>query len=133
MLQSLKYSGAPSPTIPGVRRITGGRIARANGTRQERAQLATDLVAGSAVIYPLQVNQAAALCGVPPLDVPPLPRHRPRQHPPRQEPLAAHILRSSLAERLAAAHAVGVAVIWDTFISPVIDAERAAADNNITA
>jgi hypothetical protein len=54
----------------------------------------------------------------------------PRRH---RETLAEHIARSSPAERMRAGREIGIDVIWDTMISPIIDAERATAEKIIAA
>jgi hypothetical protein len=44
------------------------------------------------------------------------------------ETLAEHIARSSLAERIEAARALGVHIVWDTMVAPVIATEQTAAE-----
>jgi len=44
------------------------------------------------------------------------------------ESLADHITRSTAVERVEAARKIGVDVVWNTFIEPVISAEKTAAE-----
>jgi hypothetical protein len=49
----------------------------------------------------------------------------------KRETLAEHIARSSSVERIEAARAIGLGVIWDTMISPACDEDRASAHNQV--
>src|SRR5262249_13776745 len=117
-----------------ARRVTGQYVARAHLSRQQRAELATGLANGSIDVFPLTVKQAAALVRVPVLDVTAARRahgngkftHNGNGPKHNGETLAEHIARSSLAERIETARAVGVDTVWDTMISPVIATDRAA-------
>ena len=113
-----------------VRRVTGQYVARAHLSRNQRAELAAALVDGSVEIFPPTAKQAAMLAAVPVVEVTRVRRNgKPKRSAPRiTETLAEHIMRSSPAERIEAARAVGVDVVWDSMISPVIAAERTAAE-----
>src|SRR5262249_20457404 len=107
-------------------------LARANRlTRLQRANLAAALSTGTAVAYPLTAAQSAAVARATLADVTKARRNGTPSKPRRsRESLAEHIRRSSLAERLEAARAVGIDVIWDTMISPVIASEVADINTN---
>src|SRR5262249_44458223 len=117
----------PATSLP--RHITGQFLARNHLPRRKRAELAAALADGTTTVSPLGVRQAAMLARVPALDVTRARRANGNGHtkPERNgETLAQHIIRSSLAERVEAARAVGVSLIWDTMIDPVIATEPAA-------
>jgi len=119
-----------STSVHPTHRIRGQYLARARLSRKQRAQIAADLVDGTAVISPFTAKQAATLANVPPVEVTKVRRangNGKRSSPKSTESLAEHIRRSSLAERIEAARAVGVDAIWDSMISPVITAEQASA------
>src|SRR5215472_16860158 len=64
------YNGSSTPSSSTTSyRVTGQSIARTHRDRRERAKLAADLADGTAYATPLTVKQAAALVGVPVLDV----------------------------------------------------------------
>jgi len=113
-----------------VRRIRGQFLARAHLSRRQRAKIAADLVEGTAVIAPPTIRQAAMVAGVPVVEVTKARRNgngkSRRSSSKAAETLAQHIARSSLAERIEAARTVGVDVVWDSMISPVIATERTA-------
>jgi hypothetical protein len=126
-----------------VRRVSGRSLAHAHLNRRQRAKLAAALVDGSAEIFPPTVKQAAMLADVPVVAVTQVRRTNGNGHAdananasgsgPDQpgyydETLAQHILRSSLAERIEAVRVVGVDVVWDTMVSPVVATERTAAE-----
>src|SRR5262249_52050175 len=128
----------PLATREAVKTVTGQFVARAGLHRQTRARWAAAASLGSAVVFPLTVKQAAALFGVPVLAVTEArkrhsngKRHRSGKGNGKPageaESLAAHIARSSPAERVEAAQAIGLGVIWDTMISPACDQDRARA------
>jgi len=148
MLQSpIKYDGKPAPASTAIYRLTGQFVARAHLSRTQRAWLAAALANGTAEVYPLTVKQAAEIARVPVLDI----TKRRRNGKPSNgrgghfESLAEHIARSSPAERLDAGRIVGLDVVWDTMISPVLaegqakaaaaihQAEQAASNSNTTA
>jgi hypothetical protein len=119
--------------LPQPSRITGQYLARAHLSRQQRAELAAALVDGSVEIFPPTVKQAAILAGVPAFEVSRARHakgngHRKRSSPKATETLAEHIMRSSLAERIEAARAVGVDLVWDSMVSPLIATAQAAAE-----
>jgi hypothetical protein len=107
-----------------VHRIRGQYLARARLTRRQRAEIAVDLVNGSAEVSPPTAKQAAMLVAVPVVEVARLRRNgKPKRNGSSNGPtesLAEHIARSPLAERIEAARAVGVDVVWDSMISPII-------------
>jgi len=112
-----------------VRRVS--RLARARLNRKQRAELAAALADGALEIsVSPTAKQAAMLVAVPVVEVTRVRRNgKPKRSAPRiTETLAEHIMRSSPAERIEAARAVGVDVVWDSMISPVIAAERTAAE-----
>lgn len=118
-----------------VRRLTGQYLARAHLSRPQRAELAAALAEGSAEVFPLTAKQAAMLAAVPIVAVTKARRangsgsgnghDKPKCN---SETLAEHIARSSLAERIEAVRVVGVDVVWDTMVSPVVATERTAAE-----
>ena len=112
------------------RRVSGQYLARAHLNRKQRAELAAALADGAVEIFPPTAKQAAMLVAFPVVEV---TRVRRNGKPKRSvlkatETLAEHIARSSLAERIEAARAVGVDLVWDTMISPVIVTEQTAAE-----
>jgi hypothetical protein len=130
ILQLVNSTSAPDRP---VRRVRGQYLARAHLSRKQRAEIAADLVEGRAEIAPLTVRQAATLAAVPVVEVSKVRRTNGNGHgngKPKHngETLAEHIARSSPAERIAAARAIGVSLIWDTMIDPVITAEQTAAE-----
>jgi hypothetical protein len=118
-----------------VRRLTGQYLARAHLSRPQRAELAAALAEGSAEVFPLTAKQAAMLAAVPIVAVTKARRangsgsgnghDKPKCN---SETLAEHIARSLLAERIEAVRVVGVDVVWDTMVSPVVATERTAAE-----
>jgi hypothetical protein len=126
---SLYSNGQPQPTSAA---ITGQYLAKAHLTYRQYVKLAAALSTGAVVLSPMTIGQAAALVGVPVADV---SRARRNGKPGNgngkptgaAESLAAHIARSSPAERVEAAQAIGLGVIWDTMISPACDEDRAQA------
>jgi hypothetical protein len=113
-------------------RVTGQYLARAHLDRQQRAKLAAALANGTTTVFPLTATQSAAMARVSVADVTKVRRNGNGSKPRRsRESLAEHIARSSLAERLEAARIIGLDVIWDTMIAPVVSEER-AAETNVT-
>jgi len=114
-----------------VRRVSGQYLARAHLTRKQKAELAAALIDGSAEIFPPTVKQAAMLVAVPVVEVTKARRNgKPKRDGSSNTPtetLAEHIARSSLAERIEAARAIGIDVVWDTMIAPVIATEQDSA------
>lgn len=126
----LTYPEVPESTsTPQRRRVSGQYLARAHLNRRQRAELAAALVDGSVEIFPPTARQAAMLAAVPVVEVTRMRRNgKPRRSSPKAtETLAQHIMRSSLAERIEAAHAVGVDVVWDTMVAPVIATDQGSA------
>jgi len=113
-----------------VRRISGQYLARAHLSRRQRAELAAALVDGSVEIFPPTTKQAAMLAAVPVVEVTKVRRNgKPKRSSSKDtETLAEHIARSSLAERIEAARALGVHIVWDTMVAPVIATEQTAAE-----
>jgi hypothetical protein len=113
--------------IPQIQ-ISGRNLAHAQRSIRERALLAADLVAGRAIILPLTIVQAGAICGVsyPTITIAQaagddedaraafLAGHR------HCETLAEHFHRASQSERIDAARQIGPGVIWDSMISPIV-------------
>jgi hypothetical protein len=109
--------------------VTDQFLARARLSRRQRAELAAGLVDGSLSVRPLTVRQSSILVGVPTLDVTKARRANGNGHGRpghNSEALAEHIARSSPAERVEAVRSVGIDVVWDTMIVPVITTARAA-------
>src|SRR5262249_48591964 len=81
-------------------------------------------------IFPPTAKQAVMLVAVPVVEVTRVRRNgKPKRSAPRTtETLAEHIARSSPAERIEAARTVGVDLVWDTMVAPVVATERAAAE-----
>jgi len=114
-----------------VRRVSGRSLAHAHLNRRQRAKLAAALVDGSAEIFPPTVKQAAMLAAVPVVAVTQARRGNGNGRSKLKhngETLAEHIARSSPAERIEAARAVGIDTLWDSMISPVITSKQAAAE-----
>jgi len=111
-----------------VRRVS--RLARARLNRKQRAELAAALADGALEIFPPTAKQAVMLVAVPVVEVTRVRRNgKPKRSAPRTtETLAEHIARSSPAERIEAARTVGVDLVWDTMVAPVVATERAAAE-----
>jgi hypothetical protein len=129
-MRALYTNGSPSATTTATPHIvTGQYLAKAHLSRRQRAKLAADLSTGVAMISPLTVKQAAAIAGVPVLDV---TKARRRNGKPNGrlnghgETLAEHLARSSPVERLEAARILGIEAVWDQMISPIVSEERAA-------
>src|SRR5262245_8714773 len=125
---ALYSNGQPSPTSMATHRVTGQYLAKAHLTRRQRAKLAAALSNGTAEVFPLTVKQAAAVAGVPVLDV---TKHRRNGKSSNgrnghTETLAERIARSSPTERLEAARALGIEKVWETTISLRLAQERAA-------
>jgi hypothetical protein len=124
MLTYSETVNSTSATERSVRRISGQYLARAHLTRKQRAELAAALVEGSVEVSPPTVKQAAMLAAVPLVYVTKVRRNgKPKRNGSSSTPtetLAEHIARSSVAERIEAARAVGVDLVWDTMVAPVI-------------
>ena len=129
MLTYLETANSTSTTKP-VRPVSGQYLARAHLSRKQRAELAAALVDGSVEIFPPTAKQAAMLVAVAVVEVIRVRRNgKPKRSAPRTtETLAEHIARSSPAERIEAARTVGVDLVWDTMVAPVIATERTAAE-----
>jgi hypothetical protein len=125
---ALYSNGTPTPTSPASppRRVTGQYLAKAHLTKRQRAKLAADLTTGTAVINPLTVKQAAAVARVPVFNVSRARRNGKRGNGRNGhgESLAEHFARCTEAERAEAARAIGIDVVWDRMISPVLAEER---------
>jgi len=126
--ESSDYASAP----PRATYITGQFLARNKWSAGHRALLAVSILEEQVDPRPLCATQVAMLCRVPLSRVYRARRngngHRGNGNGHRTtESLADHIARSTFAERLEAARTVGVDVIWDTLIEPIISPEKTAA------
>ena len=131
-----------SPPRPATVPIINGKgVKRRKGTVYQRAHLAADCVYGAALLHP-SIEQACLLFAVPRRLLAKHLKARNRNGGVRtrnvkaggidsrkSETLAEHIARSSSVERIEAARAIGLGVIWDTMISPACDEDRASAHN----
>jgi len=118
---------------PGRHVVSGQWLARAHLSRRQRAEIAAGLADGSLVISPPTVRQSAALAQVPVVEVTKARRENGNGHAnsngkPDGETLAQHIARSSPAERVEAARAVGVDELWDTMVDPIVATGRAVTE-----
>jgi hypothetical protein len=130
---SAPYSnGSPTPTSAAIPPaappyfVEGQYLAKNKLSADERVGLANGILDGEVGVTDLCVSQVAKLCRVSVYRV-----HRARngngngngRH--KTETLAEHILRSTTAERLEAARAIGIDAVWDDMIAPVVSEDRA--------
>jgi hypothetical protein len=116
--------------------ISGRGISHRNLNRQQRANLAADVVTGARGFVP-SCEQACVLFGIPRYV---LSRHlRARREFAARHPemaagngktengngLVAALRESNAAERVAAAREIGIDAIWDTLIVPVLREDKA--------
>ena len=120
-----QYRTGSTPATP---LISGRNVAHARRSIRQRALLASDLVAGRTIITPLTIVQATAILDV---SYPTVAAAQAvgddedaradflagRRY---SESLAEHFARTSEAERLEAAREIGVGVLWDSMISPIV-------------
>ena len=96
-------------------------LSRSDKTKEERAAIGARILDERLAICDLTVHQVAMLCGTNPSAI-----NKRRIHPRaahRRPGLAEHLQRATPAERLEAARAIGIDVIWDEMISPAIGAD----------
>jgi hypothetical protein len=114
--------------------IYGRSLTHRHKTEAERVEDAVAILEGRASVVAPCLLQVARQCNVSPVKLRAALRRRNGKpsngRNGHAETLAQHIKRSSLAERLEAACAVGIDVIWDTMISPVIVSEAADINTN---
>jgi hypothetical protein len=108
------YQGTPTPQEP-TRHVTGQYLAKNRLNGHDRARLAAGIIDGQVTIRSLTVRQTAGLCRVSEPRVAAV-----RRAPAAPESLAEHFVRSTPAEWLEAARAVGVAAVWDRMILPLV-------------
>ena len=105
-------------------KITGQSLAKGRRTKAQRISLAEALHAGKVEVTKPTLKQSAALARLP---VHKIYRARQARKPkPTTPSLAEHLVNSSPAERIDAARALGVDVVWDTMILPIVTDERDA-------
>jgi hypothetical protein len=98
--------------------ITGQNAAKARRTKSQRIRLAESLVAGTTVLVRPTVKQAAALARIPIAEI--YRGRQARKPKPKPPSLAEHLVKSTLTERIEAARALGVDVVWDTMVLPIV-------------
>jgi hypothetical protein len=125
-------------TYPTPNSVVNGRgIRHRHLTRYQRAHLAADLATGALMLYPLGASDACRLLNASPVLVREHLNKARRADKPHNggngnsvsasaETLAEHLVRSTPAERSAAATVLGAATVWDEMIVPLIAADRAA-------
>lgn len=137
---ALYSNGSPQPTSAAnspPKTVNGRGIKRRQLSRFQRVLWAAGCITGAVLLRP-SIEQACQLFDV--------PKELVRKHLRARngngvrlrsnghaETLADHIARSSAAERLEAARALGVNQVWDEMVLPIIAAERAATEANSTA
>jgi len=131
---TLKCNGAPLPSsavTPPTKTINGRGIKHRRLDHHQLAHLAADCVTGAVPFQP-SIEQACLLFGV--------PRALVRKHlkarngsggnggAKPKHTLADRLRESTPGELIAAARALGIDVIWDRMIAPVVVEERAAVE-----
>lgn len=120
--------GSPGPTSPAnpPHQIRGRSLTHRHRSQADRVEQAVAILEGRASVVDPCLLQVARQCNVPPAKIRVALRRLANGSNGHAETLAAHLARSSPAERLEAARALGIDVVWDTMISPVVSEERAA-------
>jgi hypothetical protein len=133
LLKTTMYGEQPSLVKTAIE-ITGRNLAHTYRTADERALVGIDLVNGELVLVRPTMRQVAMILKVPPFRIY-LAAKVARDPEKRRlvengwvrlykaangESLADHILRTSHAERLAAAQEVGADTIWDDMVAPLV-------------
>jgi hypothetical protein len=123
-------------TYPTPNSVVNGRgIRHRHLNRYQRARLAADLATGALMLYPLGASYACRLLSASPALVREHLKARRATDKPHSsgngngasgETLAEHLVRSTPAERSAAATALGAATVWDEMIIPLIAADQVA-------
>jgi hypothetical protein len=115
--------------------INGRGLKHRNLDRHQRADLGADVVSGT-VRYIPSIGQMAGVLGVSAAEIGKHlharngngnGKHEPKPAP-APESLAGHLLRATAAERLEAARALGVDLVWDEMVSPLVAVNRAAVE-----
>jgi hypothetical protein len=109
----------PRPAWPPLK-ITGQNLAKGRRTKAQRINLAEALRAGKVEVTKPTLKLSAIMAGVSLADI-----YRTRKAKPKTPTLAEHLASSSPAERIEAARVLGVDVVWDTMIMPIVSEERA--------
>jgi hypothetical protein len=112
--QQVIYQGTPNPQDEPTRHVSGQYLAKNRLNARDRARLAAGIIDERVKIQNLTVAQVARLCRV---SAPCVIDARRRAKP---ESLAEHFARSTPAEWVEAARAVGPAKIWDSMIAPLV-------------
>jgi hypothetical protein len=109
--------------------VTGRFLAKNQWSEAKRARLAGRLFAGEIDIVRPTLRQLVALCRVPVSSIPRAKGNGHRNgHAPKPLPsLAEHFEAASPTEREEAARRIGIDVVWDSMIAPVIAEDRASA------
>jgi hypothetical protein len=115
----LNYPPKSFPASP-ARVVSGQYLAKNHLYKRDRAKLAADIIARKVVMADFTVKQIAALVRV---SVPYIAEAR-NGH--KRPSLAEHLVSSTPAERLEAAKALGVDVVWDSMVLPLVGTAAAA-------
>lgn len=117
-------NGRNSQIQPKPRTINGRGIKRRRLSRHQRVDLAADCVTGAVLLRP-SIEQASQLFDVPKgLVRKHLKPHNGNGRAKPKPPLAVLLRESTSAELVEAARTLGIGVIWDRMIEPVLDEER---------
>ena len=107
-------------------KITGHSLAKGRRDKAERIRLAEALHAGKVEVTKPTMKLSAIMARVA------LPMSsRARRPKPTAPSLAEHLVNASPAERIEAARALGVDVVWDTMIFPIVAEEKASRARNV--
>jgi hypothetical protein len=113
--QQVIYQEVPAPQGSPARQVTGQYLAKNRLNARGRARLAADIIGGEVTVRDLTVRQTARLCRVSEPYVAAV-----RRLSAAPESLAEHFARSTPAEWLEAARAVGIGAVWDRMIAPLV-------------
>jgi hypothetical protein len=117
----LTSTTAPAPPAWPPLKITGQDLAKGRRTKTQRVNLAEALHAGKVEVTKPTLKLSAVMARVSLADV-----YRARKPKPKPPSLAELLANSSPAERIEAARALGVDVVWDTMIMPIVTDEKAS-------
>jgi hypothetical protein len=115
--QPLRLLRRPGPP----QKITGENLAKGRRTKAQRINLAEALHAGKVEVIKPTLKLSAVMARVALADV-----YRARKPKPKTPSLAELLANSSPAERIEATRALGVDVVWDTMIMPIVADEKAS-------
>jgi hypothetical protein len=115
-----------APAWPALK-ITGQNIAKGRRTRAQRIALAEHLKAGLVELSKPTMKQAAALAGIPVAEI---YRARKARKPKPMPTLAEQILAASPVTLIETARNVGVDLIWDRMVAPLVGGRPNGTDNS---